>query len=117
MEKYNGPERRRYPRLNANFIVSYRAKEPSSSFDLSQTKDVGQGGLLFTASKKIEPGTMLVMTVRFPFIPDKLELTGQVVKSQEKVKGLIYETHVQFKDSDQALIRKIGDFIRKEISK
>ncbi|MCF7870167.1 MAG: PilZ domain-containing protein [Candidatus Omnitrophica bacterium] len=117
MEKYNGPERRKHPRINANFIVSYRIIEPPSDFDLSQTKDVSQGGLFLTTNRSFNPGTLLAMTVRFPFIPEKLKLTGQVVNSQERVKDLLYETHIKFKDSDEEFLKKIGNFIKKELNK
>ncbi len=115
MDKYKGPERRKHSRLTANFIVSYRIKEPSSPFDLSQTKDISQGGLLLTTNKKFDQGTLLAMTIRFPFLVEKIQLTGQVVGSQEKVKDLIYETHIKFQDSDQALLKEIGEFIEKRI--
>ncbi|MFO8053110.1 MAG: PilZ domain-containing protein, partial [Candidatus Omnitrophota bacterium] len=117
MKEYNGPERRKHPRLNANFVVSYRIIEPPSDFDLSQTKDVSQGGLFLTTNRSFDKGTLLAMTVRFPFISEKLELTGQVVNSQERVKNLLYETHIKFKDSDEKLIKKIGNFIKKELNK
>lgn len=117
MEKYNGPERRECPRLNASFIVSYRVKEPPSDFDLSQTKDVSEGGLLLTTNKAFELGTILVMTLRFPFVSEKIEVEGQVVSSDEKVKNLIYETHIKFKGSDEAFLKKIGEFVKKELKR
>ncbi|MCF7872797.1 MAG: PilZ domain-containing protein [Candidatus Omnitrophica bacterium] len=117
MEKYNGPERRKHPRLNANFIVSYRIIEPPSDFDLSQTKDVSQGGLFLTTNRSFDPGTLLAMTIRFPFVSEKLKLTGQVVSSYEKVKGLLYETHIRFENSDEEFLKNIGNFIKKELNK
>lgn len=115
MEEYGGPERRRYPRLNVNFIVSYRIKEPSASFDLSQTKNLSQGGLLLTTNKAFEKGTLLAMTIRFPFVNEKINLTGQVIGSQEKVRDLIYETHIRFQESDEAFLRDVGKFIEKKL--
>ncbi|MCF7887369.1 MAG: PilZ domain-containing protein [Candidatus Omnitrophica bacterium] len=115
MEKYNGPERRKHPRLNANFIVSYRITEPPSDFDLSQTKDVSQGGLFLTTNRSFDRGTLLAMTIRFPFAPEKLKLTGQVVTSYEKVKGLLYETHIRFENSDEEFLKNIGNFIKKRV--
>ncbi|MCF7916550.1 MAG: PilZ domain-containing protein [Candidatus Omnitrophica bacterium] len=117
MENYNGPERRKYPRLNASFIVSYQVKEPPSDFDLSQTKDLSQGGLLLTTNKEFEPGTILVMTLRFPFVEEKIEIEGQVVSSEQKVKNLIYETHIKFKTSDEDFLKKIGEFVKEALKK
>ncbi len=115
MEKFSGPEKRKHPRLNVNFIVSYRVEGPSSPFDLSQTKDVSQGGLLLTTNKKFDKGTILVMTILFPFVEEKMKLTGIVVDSQEKVRDLIYETHIQFKEADESLLKEIGEFIQKKV--
>lgn len=117
MEKYNGPERRKHPRLNANFIVSYRIIEPPSDFDLSQTKDVSQGGLFLTTNRSFDSGTLLAMTIRFPFVSEKLKLTGQVVSSYEKVKDLLYETHIRFENPDEEFLKNIGNFIKKELNK
>ncbi len=113
MDKHNGPERRKQPRLNANFIVSYRATEPRSDFDLSQTKDISQGGLFITTSRKFDKGAHLAMLIRLPFFSERVELIGRVVESQGRAS--FYETHVVFKDSDEEFIKKLRDFIEKQL--
>lgn len=116
MGEFQGRERRKHPRLDANFIISYHIKEPSSPFDLSQTKNVSQGGLLLTTNRYFEKGVLLEMTIRFPFIPDKIKLTGMVVVSVEKVKDLLYETHIQFADkSNEDILKEIGKYVEDRI--
>jgi hypothetical protein len=116
MEKYTGTERRKFPRANANFVVSYRVKH-QGSYDLSQTKNISQGGLLITTNKKFENGTQLAMTIRFPFVEQKIEITGEVVDSKEIVKGLIYETRLKFTDLPQEFFKELGIYIKELLEK
>ncbi|MDP2922335.1 MAG: PilZ domain-containing protein [Candidatus Omnitrophota bacterium] len=117
MEKYGGSEKRKYQRANANFVVSYRLKDFPDSYDLSQTKNIGQGGLLLTTNKKFDKGTQLAMTIRFPFVNQRIEVTGEVMDSKEIVKGLIYETRIMFIDLPQDFFQQLGDFIKELLSK
>lgn len=117
MEKYNGPEQRKYPRANANFVVSYRLKELPDNYDLSQSKNVSQGGMLLTTNKRFEKGTQLNMTIRFPFVEQRMEITGEVVDSKEIVRGLIYETRIIFVDLPSGFFQQLGDFIKELLDK
>jgi len=111
MEKYNGMQKRKFARTEANFIISYRILEEPDNYDLSQSKNISQGGMLLTTNRKFEDGTRLEMTISFPFIEKKMELTGQVVESKEIVKDLIYETRLKFYDLDPQLSKGLRDYI------
>lgn len=115
MAEQNGADKRKHPRMKANFIVSYRIKEMPGDYDLSQSKDVGAGGMLFTTNKIFKPGDFLSMNIRFPIIPQKITVTGQVVGSREVVRDLIYETRIKFVDLDEDFFRKLGEFIKEHI--
>jgi len=115
MEEYGGPEKRKHPRLEANFVVSYRIKEPMGSYDLSQTKNVSQGGILLTTNRIFDKGIQLVMNIRFPLVPHKIEVTGEVVDSKEIVRDLIYETRIKFLDLDEGFFKELGEFIKKKL--
>ena len=115
MGMYSGEERRKQPRMTANFVVSYRIKKFPDGYDLSQTKNVSQGGMLLTTNKLFEKGTYLAMTIRFPLSPQKIEVTGEVVSSKQIVRDLIYETRIRFLDLDEEFFRKLGDFIRENL--
>ena len=111
MEKFKGSEKRGHPRLNANFVVSYRIQKAPENYDLTQTKNVSQGGLMVTTNRKFDKDTFLAITIRFPFIMQRIEVTGQVVESREVVRNLIYETRVKFLDLDDDFFKKLGEFI------
>ena len=112
MSSYNGQERRKHKRIDASFIVSYRIKQEINNSDLSQTKNVSEGGMLLTTNRKFDKGTYLEMTIRFPFLPNKIEILGEVVSSTEKVKNLIYETRLKFFGLEEALVGELAKFIQ-----
>ena len=114
---YKGSEKRVHPRLGANFVVSYRIKEVPDNYDLSQTKNVSQGGLLVTTNRKFDKGVFLAITIRFPFVPQRIEVTGQVIESKEVVRNLIYETRVCFLDMDMEMFKELGEFVKKKLKR
>ncbi|MBN3040479.1 MAG: PilZ domain-containing protein [Candidatus Omnitrophica bacterium] len=115
MKEYNGPERREHRRIDINFVVSYRIKEVSPDFDLSQTKNLSQGGMLLTTNKKFQKGLQLSMILRFPLIPQKIEITGVVIDSKEVVRDIIYETRIRFIDVNREFFSKLGEFIKENL--
>ncbi|MBU1112606.1 MAG: PilZ domain-containing protein [Candidatus Omnitrophica bacterium] len=115
MAQYQGSERRKHSRVDANFVVSYRIKEVVDGYDLTQTKNVSQGGMLLTTNRLFNKGTFLAMTIRFPLIPQKIEVTGEVVGSREVVRDLIYETRIRFTDLDEEFFQKLGEFIKEHL--
>jgi hypothetical protein len=92
-------------------------KQIPDNYDLTQTKNVSQGGILLTTNRKFEKGTQLAMTIRFPFITQRIELTGEVVDSKEVVRDLIYETRIRFFDLDEDFFKKLSKFVQQQLSK
>lgn len=117
MEKYGGPERRVCSRVTANFVVSYRVKSLTGNCDLSQTKNISQSGLLLTTNKKFPTGAQLTMVIRFPFVTQKIEVTGEVIDSKEIVRDLIYETRIRFVDLPEDFFKELGEFIKELMAK
>lgn len=98
---YPGPERRRYPRIRGRFIVSYRIFEERDNIDISQTKNVGLGGMLLTTNKCFPNGTNLAIEIRLPFDPNPIIIVGKVIESREITKDLIYDTRLHFLSVDE----------------
>ena len=115
MSEYSGPEKRKFSRMDANFVISYRIKEMVDGYDLTQSKNVSQGGMLLTTNRLFNKGTFLAMTIRFPLIPQKIDVTGEVVHSREVVRDLIYETRIKFLDLDEEFFQKLGEFIQENL--
>jgi hypothetical protein len=93
-------ERRKHERVKGNFIVSYRILEEKDNVDMSQTKDLGLGGMYLTTNRQFSPGTRLLLDIRLPFDPNPIELIGRVVESREISKNLIYDTRLEFTSID-----------------
>lgn len=108
---YNGPERRRHPRINARFIVSYRVIEEEDAVDISQTKNVGLGGMLLTTNREFQSGVNLALEIRLPFDPNPIMLIGKVLESREIIKDLIYDTRLSFLAVDEKHRRVISDTV------
>ncbi len=98
---YAGPERRRHPRVNARFIVSYRILEEIDNVDISQTKNLSLGGMLLTTNKRFSIGTNLALEIRLPFDPNPIMIIAKVLDSREISKDLIYDTRLVFLAVDE----------------
>jgi c-di-GMP-binding flagellar brake protein YcgR len=111
-EEYSGPERRRYPRLNENYVVSYRETETArKDYDLSQTKNISRGGACIATRKQFEKGAHLEIVMRVPFRSEKITVEGEVIESKEVVKNLVSHTRIKFINVDSALEKELGAFL------
>lgn len=99
---YTGPERRRYPRITARFVVSYRVLEEANAIDITQTRNFSLGGMLLTTNRIFPPETKLALEIRLPFDRRPIKIVGRVVESREIVKDLIYDTRLEFLTIDKA---------------
>ena len=100
-KEYGGPEKRKYPRANGRFIVSYRVIPNNSNADVSQTKNLSLGGMLLTTNCEFSPGTNLALEIRLPFDPDPIMTIAKVLESKEITKGVIYDTRLTFLAIDE----------------
>jgi len=114
---YSGPERRKHYRTDANFVVSYRLVQQPDNYDLSRSKNVSQGGMLITTNRKFDKGTLLALTIRFPFVNAKIEIVGEVVDSRMIVTNLIYETRLRFLNLSEDIFSEIGKFVDERLGK
>lgn len=98
---YAGLERRRHPRVNARFIVSYRILDEADNMDISQTKNLSLGGMLLTTNRQFGIGTNLALEIRLPFDPNPIMIIAKVLESREISKDLIYDTRLSFLAIDE----------------
>jgi len=95
-------ERRKFKRINRSYIVSYAHLEGEElKFDVSQTKNLSEGGLLFIADRAFEKDVMLKIKLRLPEFSDYVAVKAQVVASQRLAKGMMYGVRVKFVDMEQ----------------
>lgn len=114
---YNGVEKRRFPRINGRFIVSYRIVEENDNVDISQSKNISLGGMLLTTNRKFEPGTNIALEIRLPFDPLPIILVATVLGSREIIENLIYDTRLMFISVDERhkkIIQETVDYYLKK---
>jgi len=114
---YSGVERRKNPRADGRFIVSYRILDEINNVDITQTKNISLGGMLLTTNRIFNPGTSLAIEIRLPFDPNPIMLVGKVVESREIVKGMIYDTRMEFLAVDEKHRKIIGETVNYYIKK
>ncbi|MDD5561388.1 MAG: PilZ domain-containing protein [Candidatus Omnitrophica bacterium] len=108
---YSGLEKRKNPRADGRFIVSYRVMENTGIYDITQTKNLSLGGMLLTTNCPFTPGTNLALEIRLPFDPNSIMLIGKVLESKEISKGLIYDTRLVFLAIDERHRKVIGETV------
>ena len=108
---YNGPERRKHPRISGRFIVSYRILEEVNNADISQTRNMCLGGMLLTTNIKFDLGTNLALEIRLPFDPNPIIIIGKVLESREITRNLIYDTRLMFLAVDERHRKVINETV------
>jgi len=108
---YSGPEKRKHPRVEGRFVVSYRILDEINNVDISQTKNLSLGGMLLTTNKQFERGTNLALEIRLPFDPNPIMLIASVLESREITKNLIYDTRLAFLAVDEKHRRVVNETV------
>jgi len=111
MATYSGLEKRKYPRANGRFIVSYRILENNTTTDITQTKNLCLGGMLLTTNCKFPIGTILGLEIRLPFDPNPIKLISRVLESREITKDIIYDTRLIFLSIDEKHHKVINETV------
>ncbi len=112
--RYAGSDRRKYPRINKNFILTYfHPENPSEKNEITQLKNISLGGMCFVATKNFPLGTKLNIELRTPYLSDKANLKGHILESREKIKGVMYQIRLAFDGLDpeeEFLLKSIVDY-------
>ncbi len=118
MADQSHPEKRKYPRINKHFILSYfDLNDPLVRHNASQLQNISLEGLCLITGKAFSTGTRLGIELRTPFLSEFVHLKGTVLDSREKIKNIIYETRVQFDDVAQPskdVLTKLIEHFRNE---
>lgn len=107
-------ERRKFTRVDGTFVVSYTdITTQEQKTDVTQTKNISVGGILFTADREFSADTVLRLRLRIPDALDYINVKVKVVESIQKVKGMMYDTRVKFigiTEEDRDSIRKMVEY-------
>ena len=117
MATYSGSEKRRHHRINKNFVVSYRIYGDPDNIDISQTRNISEGGIMLTTNRAFDRGTILAIEIRLPFIPNPIRLLGKILGSKEIARDMIYETRLVFTymdDQSESMVKNTVDYFSKK---
>ena len=114
-------ERRQYKRIKTNFILTYfDIKAPEQKFTATQLKNISRGGMCLITDQAFPKGTILKLEIKSPFFANITKMEGEVLQSHERVKDIIYETRLQFKnlckEAEDVLLKSVEFFEKKENS-
>ena len=94
-------ERRQHKRVDKNFILKYfDLTNPNEKHEVTQLKNISQGGICFITSFMIPVNTKLGIELKTPYISTTTYLQGIVLESHDKVSGILYETRLRFENLD-----------------
>jgi hypothetical protein len=105
-------ERRKFKRISRNYVISYvPIKSEDLKYDLSQTKNLSEGGLLFISDRKFEKDIILKIKLRLPQFTDYVIVQAQVIDSIQVGTGTMCKTRVKFIDVDQKIKEAIRNLV------
>ncbi|MEK7309395.1 MAG: PilZ domain-containing protein [Planctomycetota bacterium] len=110
-------DKRKFPRVNTRFVVSYCPLERQDALDISQTKNLSIGGMAITTSAQFQPDAKLIMKVRVPSAREPVEIIGRVIESSPMGKMAVYNTRVEFLAIDEKYRQAIIDTISHNLKK
>jgi hypothetical protein len=109
--------KRKNPRVDRKFSLKYRLKGiDSQKFDISQIKDISQGGVRFFTSFFFKENSVLIVELHVPYVDQMPIFEGQVVGCQEKIPLSMYETRLKFINVT-AQAREVLQLIEKKFAK
>jgi c-di-GMP-binding flagellar brake protein YcgR len=117
-----GRERRIYSRLDKQVVVRHNLFENKKLLkkagflpeNVSPTKNISAGGVLFSSSESFPPGSILQLEMELPDEDKPLECLARVVRVDEAEPGRLYSIAVCFLDMSNKDRAKIDRYIRKE---
>jgi len=117
-----GLDRRTYSRLDSKINLRYKvfksrdasAKKESAAEQLSITKNISAGGLLFTADELLAIGLILEMAIELPDGKEAIECLARVVRVEEIRIGKSYEVAVCFLDMTSAQKTRLDNYVNTE---
>jgi c-di-GMP-binding flagellar brake protein YcgR len=112
-------ERRRFPRVRADFGVKYKIKDSDTTPIKAVSINIGEGGIMMKISEKLDIGTALKLDITFPPPYGNIEVLAEVIYVLENYWDDYppYRCGVELldlKEKDKELIRK---FVNEAIAK
>lgn len=100
-----GSERRKHVRVDRNFILTYHDKNsPYVKNEITQLRNISRGGLCFVSTRTFPVSLELIIEMRTPFTTGTVSIEGVVLESRERIKNMIYDVRLEFKNVQPAVM-------------
>ena len=110
-EKYYGPDRRKYPRVNA--AVSYAVLEEEPAGKTQNTKNISAGGIAFFSKNKVDVNVVLSLTINLPDLSQvktKARVAWNQLVNESWCQQTNYELGIEFIEIDENDRQKIAKY-------
>ena len=112
MSKWDGMNRRKFPRVNYPCLVTIRDGQETSDTMLTHTENVGIGGVCVILKKYIKIFCPIDIELDLMDMGDHIQCQGRVVwnvqrKADAPAKPLFYDIGIEFQNISQQDIKRI----------
>ena len=108
---HKGAEKRKHVRLPATYITRYKSRYSDTDYDVSQTRNISQGGALLFTNRMFRKGDQLELQIQFPFSAKKVTVIAEVVVCEELTKNVTYKTRLKFIAMDERVEQSLREII------
>lgn len=116
--EYAGNEKRRFKRLNKQFVVRIQAQGGASKeWDMILIQNISKGGLLFSTDKNIPAGAVFNFKINIALNKNAIACTGKAARVGTAGNPAVYEVGISFTDIQQADADQIEHTVEDFLSK
>jgi hypothetical protein len=108
-------EKRKNPRLDCRFMISYGIAGQADKNDVSQLRNLSLGGVAFTSGHSFAAGSEIVLKLKLPNSPLPIMPSGKVLDSKELVKGLIYQNRIEFVSLKEEEEKALSEILQRQL--
>ncbi len=117
-------DRRVYLRLEAKVNIHYQVFESEADLaargfkpeQISITKNISAGGLLFVADRSLPAGALLDVRIELPDAGKPVECLARVIRVDENKQGHFYNVAVCFLDITSSDRARVGKYVQEELT-
>lgn len=122
MGKWDGLDRRKFPRVNYPCLVVLRKNdELEKEVLLTHTENVGMGGICVTLKRNLKMFSPVELEIDLLDLSNHIKCSGKVVwnvqrRINEKKKPLFYDIGIEFVDLDSKGSKRLEDIITRLVT-
>jgi len=118
MQKWEGLDRRKFPRINYPCLIVVRNTEDKTDVFLTHTENVGIGGVCVILKKNLKMFSPVEIELDLLDFESHIKCNGKIVwnvqrKGEAERKPLFYDIGIEFEDLSVEELKRLEDVIKK----